>query len=225
VTASLDDFVKTKQTSFFVRRLQGVQTRVAAAATRVVVPSEYLKKIVMTWGISSEMISVIYNGVDMPKEVTMPIGERKGFLVVSAGRRVPWKGFEALEQVVAGRSGWHLKIVHGLTQREAWGWITAANVFVLNSRYEGLSHVLLEAMALGTPIVATSVGGNSEVIKNGETGTLIAVGDMVALGNALEDVARNPDAARTRAASAAKQVQDFSSEAMISRTTTLLLSL
>lgn len=51
VTQELDEFIRTPQESFFVRRLQGIQTRVAAAATRVIVPSEYLKGMVTAWGV------------------------------------------------------------------------------------------------------------------------------------------------------------------------------
>ncbi|MDZ4772908.1 MAG: glycosyltransferase family 4 protein [Planctomycetota bacterium] len=49
-------------------------------------------------------------------------------------------------------------------------YIRAADVFVLNSEYEGLSHTLLEVMNLGTPIVASNVCGNPEVIEHGVNG-------------------------------------------------------
>lgn len=52
-------------------------------------------------------------------------------------------------------------------------WIRAADVFVLNSRYEGLSHTLLEVSALGAPTVATGVCGNPEVIEHEGNGLLV----------------------------------------------------
>lgn len=52
-------------------------------------------------------------------------------------------------------------------------WIRAAEVFVLNSEYEGLSHTLLEVQALGTPIVASDVCGNPEVVEHGVNGLLV----------------------------------------------------
>jgi glycosyltransferase involved in cell wall biosynthesis len=51
--------------------------------------------------------------------------------------------------------------------------IRASEVFVLNSEYEGLSHTLIEVQSLGTPIVASKVCGNPEVVADGETGFLV----------------------------------------------------
>lgn len=69
--------------------------------------------------------------------------------------------------------------------------IRAADVFVLNSEYEGLSHTLLEVCALGTPAVATDIGGNPEVIEHELNGFLVPAGDTAELsrsiGRLLED--------------------------------------
>jgi glycosyltransferase involved in cell wall biosynthesis len=59
--------------------------------------------------------------------------------------------------------------------------IRASELFVLNSEYEGLSHTLLEVSALGTPIVATGVCGNPEVIEAGVNGLLVPPRDDAAL--------------------------------------------
>ncbi|PIE32004.1 hypothetical protein CSA56_16755 [candidate division KSB3 bacterium] len=55
--------------------------------------------------------------------------------------------------------------------------LRAADLFVLNSSIEGFSHVLLESMMVGTPVIATAVGGNPELIAHGENGVLIASGN------------------------------------------------
>jgi glycosyltransferase involved in cell wall biosynthesis len=52
-------------------------------------------------------------------------------------------------------------------------YIRAANVFVLNSEYEGLSHTLIEVLSLGTPIIASNVCGNPEVVEEGVNGLLV----------------------------------------------------
>ena len=64
----------------------------------------------------------------------------------------------------------------------------ALDVFALPSLTEGMSNTLLEAMAAGLPCVATRVGGNSEVVRDGETGRLVPPGDPEALAAALVDL-------------------------------------
>ncbi len=225
ITQNLDEFVKMRRVPFLVRVLQRIQTRVARSATRIIVPSEYLKNIVSTWGIQSEKIEVIYNGIDLPK--SMVVSSRpQGFFVVSSGRRVPWKGFEAIERVVARETGWHFTLLQGLSRSEALSRTRVADAFVINSSYEGLSHALIEAMMLNVPIVATSVGGNIELIEDGKTGLLVPFGDEEVLHKALKQIANDPLAAKARAAAALERARAlFSMESMLMRTNALLKSL
>ena len=227
ITKDLDEFVKTKQTNFFVRTLQKVQTYVANAAVRVIVPSPYLKDIVSKWGIPEENIWMIYNGIGLPSNI--PIYRKKDgqFLVVSAGRRVPWKGFEAIERIVEKHKNenWCAFIASGLPRSEALGWVKAADVFVLNSRYEGFPHALIEAMTLGTPVVATDTRAHRTILDHGKTGVLIPPGDDDALERALLEIRNNPDVASRRAQAAQKRMDDFSLPHMLSSTAQLLKSL
>jgi glycosyltransferase involved in cell wall biosynthesis len=185
------------------------------------VPSNYLKGVLVAWRVPSEKIEVIYNSVELSELV--PLGDHPtGFLVVSSGRRVPWKGFEALERVVARQKSWQLHIASSVSREETLGWVKGADVFVLNSTYEGLSHALIEAMMLGTPIIATRVGGNSELIEDGVTGLLVAPGDDDALFAALKNVEQDAAAARGRAAAAQARIAKFSTQTMLSATSALL---
>ena len=63
--------------------------------------------------------------------------------------------------------------------------LVAADAFALCSGYEGLSHVLLEAMAAGVPVVASDIGGNRALVTDGENGLLAPVGDAEATAGAL----------------------------------------
>jgi glycosyltransferase involved in cell wall biosynthesis len=62
-----------------------------------------------------------------------------------------------------------------------------AALFVLPSRWEGLSNALLEAMASGTPVVATRCTGSSEVLDRGRYGSLVNVGDVDELARSIAD--------------------------------------
>jgi glycosyltransferase involved in cell wall biosynthesis len=77
----------------------------------------------------------------------------------------------------------------------------AFDVFVLSSRTEGIPIVLFEAMAAGTPVVATRVGGVPDVVTERE-GALVPPGDPTALAAAIDAVAADPRAASVRAAAA-----------------------
>ena len=65
--------------------------------------------------------------------------------------------------------------------------LSAADVFVLASSYEGWANVLLEALACGLPVVATDVGGNAQVINSNRLGRIVPFGDSAALASALDE--------------------------------------
>jgi len=71
--------------------------------------------------------------------------------------------------------------------------MAASDVFVMPSLGEGLSNVLLEAMALGKPVVATRVGGTPEIVRDGETGWLVPPRQPAALATAVLKILKDPD--------------------------------
>ena len=74
--------------------------------------------------------------------------------------------------------------------------LASLDVVVSPSRSESLSNTILEAMAAGRPVVATRVGGNPELVRDRETGLLVAPEDEGALANALETLLASPELAR-----------------------------
>jgi glycosyltransferase involved in cell wall biosynthesis len=71
--------------------------------------------------------------------------------------------------------------------------LRGADVLVLPSLSEGLSNAVLEAMAMGLPVVATRIAGLDEQVQDGVTGLLVPAGDAAALGAALERLMNDPD--------------------------------
>lgn len=100
------------------------------------------------------------------------------------------------------------------------------DVFVLPSHAEGMSNALLEAMALGRPAVATAVGGNPDVVRDGVTGLLVPPGQPPALAAALAELLAEPARAITLGAAARCWVrQELSLERMLRRYEALYLGL
>ncbi len=76
--------------------------------------------------------------------------------------------------------------------------IKDAAMFVLTSDYEGVPNVLIEAMAMGMPVIATDChpGGASALINNGENGIIVPVGDRQGVKDAMEKIVNEPETAR-----------------------------
>jgi len=71
------------------------------------------------------------------------------------------------------------------------------DVFVLSSDYEGVSIAILEAMSIGLPVIATDVGGNSEVVVDSSTGYIVVKGDAQMLASAIDKLANSPELKET----------------------------
>lgn len=107
-------------------------------------------------------------------------------------------------------------------QRNPWNHIAGADVFALSSHYEGFGNVLIEAMALGIPVVATASAGTRDIITHGVDGLLVEPHTAEALAAALRRVLenRNLHAAMARAAAAA--ADRFAAPRVIARYQSLL---
>ncbi len=177
-----------------------------------------------------------------------------GIVIISVGRLVPWKGFSILIDAIADLAGelpevrliiagsgpeeenlrrkiqergaaTRVRLPGAVSHEELMAYFQASDIFVLNSGYEGLSHTLIEAMAAGLPVVATAIGGNTEVITDGADGMLIAYNNKEELKDALRAFARNPDMRAAFAAAARARASHFIKEKMIQETAMILKSL
>jgi len=103
-------------------------------------------------------------------------------------------------------------------RNDAIALLSQFTLFALASHLEGLCTSLLDAQALGVPIVATAVGGIPDVVEDGRTGRLVPGRDPEALARALIEALDHPDLARSWAEAARASVRAFSAEAMVKRT-------
>jgi glycosyltransferase involved in cell wall biosynthesis len=97
-------------------------------------------------------------------------------------------------------------VFHG-EQQNIVGFLREASVFVLPSYAEGLPNVLLEAMACALPVVATRVGGNVDIIEDGQNGMLVDCNDPEQLSRALQAVSEDRDRAKKLGAAARKTIE------------------
>jgi glycosyltransferase involved in cell wall biosynthesis len=96
-----------------------------------------------------------------------------------------------MDEIVSRRLDREVKILASVTQPEEI--FAGLDVLVCASDTEGCSNVLLEAMASAKPVIATSVGGNPEIVLNGETGFLVPPRSPQAIAHAAARLIRDPD--------------------------------
>jgi glycosyltransferase involved in cell wall biosynthesis len=219
-------------------------------ADKIIVPSNYLARWVAQWGVPEEKITVVYNAVGPIGNIQpshLPLATCLKLRVVTVGRLVPWKQVDQIIQAIAQCNGVGLVIVGDgpeqgrleelvriwdLADRvyfarrrgkaETLSLMAACDLFVLNSTYEGLPHVVLEAMALGLPVVATAVGGTPEVIQNGENGMLMTPTAPGALSNTLSRLVAFPLERQCLAKGARHTMERFCLAAEVEKTEDVL---
>lgn len=195
--------------------------------------------------------SISRKEIEKPGEALSAAVDLPRPLLVAVGRLVPWKNVDGIIDAVhrlrddglqislavigAGPEAVALKqkaasalpsdrwlFGGALSHASVLATMAKADVFVLNSSYEGLSHVLIEASLLGVPIVATRVGGNPEVVEDGENGLLVPPGDTKSLASAVARILSD-EGLRERMKSANNKLADrFSDTAMLDATAGLL---
>ena len=214
--ANIRDDIETFQTERYgleIRLYKTIRNFEVGRFDHVVVPSEYLRKFVLGWGKPRSETSVIYNALDL--NVSPPPIEDRAPDILTVARLVEWKGIEgvidAFERVAKDRPESSLHVVGDGRRRDALERHAAqsgvsdritfhgrvphervlelmqrSRAFALNSTYEGLPHVVLEAMACGIPPVVSNAGGNPEVVRDGESGFVVEQGHVEAMASRFE---------------------------------------
>jgi glycosyltransferase involved in cell wall biosynthesis len=177
-------------------------------AARYIAVSEYVKSRLAAAGIAGDRISVVYDGVPVGSG---PVAAGGGIVVAPATNDLR-KG-TALVKAAAALAQVDVRFSADLARD-----LPDAAAFVYITHEEGLGSGALLAMAAGVPVIASRIGGLTEIIEDGETGLLVE-NTAEAIAGAIERVLGDP-ALRARLAAAARQcaIERFSVDRMVRET-------
>lgn len=224
------------QASSAARVLRAARDQELRRARHVVCPSSFLAELVRGWGIPAERISVLPNPTPPIPALTAPErGTRP--LLAFAGRMTAPKALgvalEAVAQVPEvelalagdgderaaleaqahelGLDG-RVRFLGSLPRDDVLALFRRADAVLLSSAWENFPHTLVEALAVGTPAIATNVGGVPEIVADGENGLLVPPGDPAALAGAIRRFLGDGSLRNRLAAAAAPSAERFSPE-------------
>ena len=231
-----------------VEAFKQLRTFVARRADKIIVPSHYLASWIRQWGIPQNKLLVVHNSVQSVDGIDpAPVSLTSPVKLVTACRLVSWKRVDSIIRAVGQIANVGLLICGdgperknldtltrdlGLTNRihfagqrnrdDTLALMAGCDIFVLNSTYEGFPHVVLEAMSLGLPVIATSAGGIPELVRNGETGILIESDGADALTSAILQLIGSPETLRAMREKTRVEVKSFSFPKMVWETEQVL---
>jgi glycosyltransferase involved in cell wall biosynthesis len=231
-----------------VAALRGVRDLTVRRAAHVLCPSEFMAELVCGWGVPSERVTVLPNPAPSVDEAGIAdVPERP--LLVFAGRLTAAKNLdlalravaavpeatlvvvgdgderERLEEVARSLElNGRVRFLGARSRAETLGLLRAADAALLSSAWENFPHAAVEALAMGTPVVATAVGGIPEVVHDGENGLLVPTGDERALAAAVRRIIAD-EALRERLRScAAPSVARFGADEVYAQLERILLA-
>ena len=121
-------------------------------------------------------------------------------------------------QALAASLGLNKELIFTGFRHDVGAFYHISDLFVLSSVQEGLGTAVIDALALGKPVVATNSGGIPEIIQDGETGRLVAPANPAALAEGIIELLSNPERAKRMASRGQELVrQNFSVEAMVDK--------
>jgi glycosyltransferase involved in cell wall biosynthesis len=198
-TKFLDDFLRKPNAGLWAKLKIKVQGFIFRRANTVIIPSEFLKDIIVKhYGVKPEKAQVVYNSTELPKNIPSK-SHSKTKHMVAIGRLVKWKHMDGVikalsllkdktvqlsiigsgpEQDDLVAMATSLKVedrVHFLGRQpynDTLKTLKNADLFVLNSSYEGLPHTVIEAMLLNVPVLATNIPGTTEIAIHNKTAYL-----------------------------------------------------
>jgi glycosyltransferase involved in cell wall biosynthesis len=234
-----------------VGALRWARDRELASAARVVCPSSWLRDVVVAWGIDHDRVEVLPHALTVPAlDDRGELRRRYGFdgrTLVLAGRLVPQKSLDVALRAVSLNDGVSLVVAGDGSEREraqalavefglggrarflgpqprqaVFELFRAADAALLSSSWESFGLVVAEALAVGTPVLSTAVGGVAEVVEDGRNGLLVPAGDPEALGAAIKRFFADQELRERLRAAAAESVRRFAPEIVYARLEAIL---
>ncbi|NWG09188.1 MAG: glycosyltransferase family 4 protein [Nitrososphaerales archaeon] len=139
-------------------------------------------------------VNYVPNAVDTTRIEEICKGvERKPRRVVYVGRRTKEKGYNVLMKAFLFSPNYELIVVHGRPWVDAIRLIASSELLIVPSLMEGLPTVILEAFASGTTVIASRIGGITELIEDGVNGFLFEASDYIGLSRLIEQVLRDEE--------------------------------
>jgi glycosyltransferase involved in cell wall biosynthesis len=230
-----------------VRSLRATRTAALRRAEHVFFPSAYLQRLAVGWGVDLERTSVIPNAAPVvpplpSRDVLRAQLALDGPTLAFAGRLMAAKALDVGLAAIAAVAGVSLLVAGdgpdrerlereavalGLGDRVRWlgsqsrddvlRLFSAADAVLLSSAWENFPHTVVEALAVGTPVIATTVGGVPEVVYDGENGLLAPAGDVDALAAAIGRLTGDAELRARLAAAAAPSVAAYAPDLLLGR--------
>jgi glycosyltransferase involved in cell wall biosynthesis len=199
------------------------------SAAHVLCPSEYLRRLALGWGVKAERISVLPNAIAPPAALPSRDELRASFgldgpTLAFAGRFGPQKALDVLVAAVERAGGvtlvaagvgeppplgTHGRLLGPLERSRVLELFAAVDAVALSSAWENFPHALVEALSVGTPVIATRVGGVPEIVEDGVNGLLVPAGDPAALAAAIRRFFADGELRGRLRAAAAASVERF----------------
>jgi len=215
-------------------------------AAHVVTPSSYLRDLALGWGVPENGVTVLPNPAPPVDDIRPRATVRREFgfeapTLVFAGRLTAQKqldvGIEAARRAgvalaIAGdgpdraeleRIG-HARFLGPRSRRDVLELFRAGDASLLSSAWENFPHTVVEALAVGTPVIATRTGGVAEVVRDGENGLIVEPGDVEALAAAIRRFFDEPGLAERLRGAAAASVSAYAADRVYGRLEQILLS-
>ncbi len=253
-TKQLDVFLRNPEGPFKIRLLMFIQRLVLPHVQKVTTPSVYLSEVIIdAYQVPKERTIVNYNAAEKIEKLPFPENISPHQIVTTA-RLVEWKGIDGIIRAVAllvkefpdvrlliagdGPEEENLKALardQGVSEQviflgrvsraETWHIRKTSQVYVLNSTYEGLPHVVLTSFAARIPVVATDIPGTNEAVFNEQSGLLVPPGDDRKLADALARIFNDASLRSTLIEGGEKILREkFSWETHIQKLTDILES-